>query len=249
MKCTCYPYTPSSRAGFIISPLALIDLHCHLLPGVDDGPETTAQSMDMARAVLAAGIDTAVATTHALDANSVPERARLENLAQSIEQATGLKIVVGYELHILALAEGLDPSGYTIGNSRFVLVEFSLVNKLETGKEYLFDMMRAGLKPILAHPERYHYADSRCLRELRAEGVMLQINSRSFAGDYGKPVKNKAWDLVKQGLVDFIASDAHRAQHYETHRSALKQLRNKGVPVDLLQPISIIQQVLKGEQT
>ncbi len=220
----------------------MIDLHCHLLPALDDGPKVIEESVAMARLAAEKGVRAIAATPHILQSHAATmTRARIEQaLAQLRErlQAEG----IGVELHLGAeyflsmdfphLVEKHFPLA-SLGGTRYVLLELPLSHlppflEYSSFKSGLHDQDLAReilfLRPVIAHPERYlevvrnlHTAE-----RIRALGYLLQLNLGSFAGIYGRGIRKTAEKIVKAGLADFVATDAHSA-------FSLKEILENGV--------------------
>ncbi len=213
-----------------------IDLHSHILPGVDDGPRNMEDSLRMADEALEAGCEMVFATPHVFDTNRIISRERLAELAGAITAKTGLHIATGYEAHILAIIEGTDPAGLCLEGTRIVLVELPLVNEVLAAGDYLFDMIKRGLTPLLAHPERYYYMKPEKLRALVERGVRVLANSGSFAGIRGRDVKRRVGTFLKEGLVSAVASDAHIPGDYRKHSETICKMIKEGVSPRLFAP-------------
>jgi protein-tyrosine phosphatase len=195
----------------------VIDLHCHVLPGIDDGPKALEGSLAMARAALEAGIDTLVATPHvnARCANDADTIARLtaELNASLAAESIELRVLPGAEIAVSHLAE-IEPAELSrlgLGGSRWLLVEppFTLV---AMGLEaMLLDLQRAGYQLVLAHPERCPalHRDRRIVKALVEAGVLMSITAGSLAGRFGGEVRSYAMELAREGLIHNVTSDAH----------------------------------------
>ncbi len=195
----------------------VIDLHCHVLPGIDDGPETMEGSLALARAAVAAGIRTLVATPHvnAGTRNDADTIARLvgEVNGRLADEGVQLDVLPGAEIAITYLAE-IEPAELSLlglGGGRWLLVEppFALV---AVGLEALvLDLQRWGHGVVLAHPERCQalQRDRRVVRSLADAGVLMSITAGSLAGRFGGEVRRYALELAREGLIHNVTSDAH----------------------------------------
>lgn len=196
------------------------DIHCHILPGIDDGAKELAQSLAMARIAVADGIHTLFATPHHLNgvyrnpARSV--RIGVQQLQAALDaEGIELKLLPGSELHLVpelpdALAAG---SALTMGDfGRAVLVELP-VHTIPMGTDDLLDQIRSqGLVPIIVHPERNSALrkSPERLADWVAMGCLAQVTAQSCTGLFGQPVQAAARRMVCSGVIHFIASDAHR---------------------------------------
>ncbi len=201
------------------SPAArLIDLHAHIMPGVDDGPRTPEDSLDMARAALADGVGVIVATPHIPFAGLTRQESdqRLAVLRHYFAgQGTHLEVHLGAEVSLEPdilrwLADGL---AWPIGATRYVLVELPFFVLPPYTEDVIFRLQVAGYKPILAHPERnapLAAAPDR-LQPLVERGVLVQITTTSVLGGFGAQAKSAAMAFLQRGWVHVLASDAHSA--------------------------------------
>ncbi len=213
-----------------------IDLHSHILPGIDDGPREIEDSLRMAEEAVEAGCEMVFATPHALNASDIPDRENLTELAGIITAKTGLRIATGYEVHILTIVEGADPSRLCLEGTNFVLVELPMVNEALAAGDYLSDLTKRGLRPLLAHPERYYYMKTDKLRKLVESGVRALVNSGSFVGFHGREARKRAEDFLREGLVSAMASDAHSLGDYRRHGETIKKMIKEGVSPELFAP-------------
>ena len=196
----------------------MIDLHCHILPGVDDGAPDLATSLDMARAFVADGVTTVAATPHILPGlyhNSGPQiRQAIASLQQSLlDEAVPLRIVAGADNHVVQNFVGGLRSGHllSLADSRYVLVEpphHVMPVRLD---EMFFDLTVAGFVPILTHPERLTWIKGHydVIQKLAAAGVWMQITAGSLIGAFGRGPKYWAERMMDDGIVHILATDAH----------------------------------------
>lgn len=197
----------------------MIDLHCHLLPGVDDGPATFEDSLELARAAEAGGTRTVVATPHVdhrwgvAPGEIAPAVAELRDRLRAA--GVGLEVVAGAEIAIPRLVE-LDEVALehvTIGDGPYLLVESPHTAAGGEFHAYLISRRRAGRRIVLAHPERCAVLMRHPQRvvEMVDAGVLCSVTSSSLGGTFGAPVRRFALDLLAAGLVHNIASDSHGA--------------------------------------
>jgi protein-tyrosine phosphatase len=199
----------------------VIDLHCHILPGVDDGPPDMSASVAMARAAATGGIETIVATPHVrddypFDLDRLAARVAEVNAAL-VESGVAIDVVAGAEVAIPKLAE-LDDStlgALCLGDSPYLLVESPYVHALPWVEEALDAVRARGLRPLLAHPERApsFIADPDRLARIVDEGVLCSVTAGSMAGVFGRRVRRFTGELFERGLVHNVASDAHDLVH------------------------------------
>lgn len=196
----------------------MIDTHLHILPGVDDGPETLEQSLALAVALVQEGVHTAIATPHYNDEfpqRSVAEiRSRVQSLQQALDQhGVPLRVLPGHEALIKpGLGDDIHAGRLsTLNGSRYLLLELWNTSWLPETERVIFDLRVMGVTPVLAHPERYRVfqKEPERLAALLRQGVLTQITASSLVGMQGRTAQRAAETLLKMGLVHCIASDAH----------------------------------------
>ncbi len=193
----------------------MIDIHCHVLPGLDDGPADEATAVAMCRLAAENGTTDLVATPHANQRYPYSRPAseeRLRQLGQVVGPAPRLHLGCDFRLHYDNIEAALaDPARFTIRDGPYLLVEFS-DQVISQGTASVFDRLRrAGLTPIITHPER-----NPLLRDHHSRmnvwihrGCLLQITGQSLLGGFGSRARSAAIDMVNAGLVHLIASDGH----------------------------------------
>ena len=196
----------------------MIDLHCHLLHGIDDGPSDLATSLEMARMAVADGITITACTPHiqmgVYDNRPAAIRAHTAFLQAALDQAgIGLKLVTGADVHIRPdfVTAIRNDSVLTLNNSRYVLFEPPHHVAPPRMEDILFELLAAGYVPILTHPERLTWlgpAYGRLDRLVRS-GMWIQLTAGSLTGGFGKAPQDLALKMLHDGLVHIIATDAH----------------------------------------
>ena len=195
-----------------------IDLHLHVLHGLDDGARDLDASVAMLRGLEALGYRRLVSTPHADDRKHTFGRDRIETVAAQLRDAAraagvGLEIDFGAEyaygprFHADLEARCL----ITLARSRYVLLELPEAFMPATMPSVLFGVGTSGYYPILAHPERCtpFHDDLQKLETLAAGRALIQVSMRSLAGTFGRTIKRTAWALVEGGLADLVATDCH----------------------------------------
>jgi len=198
----------------------MYDLHCHILPGIDDGPADWSGSLAIARALVAEGVTCVAATPHGPGSSQsriyLPSRLRdlVVQLREYLQRAKlGLQVVLGTEMVVASdLTERLrqgDLLGY--GTSRPVLLETPAHIVIEHLQRSIFDLQLAGHRVILAHPERTRvFQDNpNLLIPLIERGVVVQITAASLVGWHGQRLQDITTQMVYHNLAQIIASDAH----------------------------------------
>ena len=197
----------------------MIDLHCHLLPGVDDGAETIDDSVAMAQAALADGVEAIVATPHVnhhfdVDPHSI--NGRVEDLRREFE-GRGVPLVVhaGAEVSASKLMDLDDDAvrACCIAGGPYLLVEPSFSNPMPFIGQLMFQLGLKGIRPLIVHPERSLalQRDDDLVEGLVNQGAGLILNAGSITGAFGDAPRKAAWRLLERGLVHAVASDAHSA--------------------------------------
>ena len=199
-----------------------VDMHSHLLPGLDDGLEVMEQTIAFAKEMKQLGYKKFICTPHILPDvhDNSPETIlpRLEEVRKAlkeneidIEVDAAAEYMVGPELHETILKGG---KLLTFGNN-YILIEMSYAAPSQNIVQVIFDLKIKGYRPILAHPERYNYylGNNEIYEDFIARGCLLQVNLLSLTGFYGKPVQKAAEYLVKHKLVSFIGTDMHHQGH------------------------------------
>jgi len=197
----------------------MVDIHCHILYGVEDGPKTIEEAVVLSRKLTEKGVSKVIATPHFIgdyDLKPTPECVN-----KLISQLNGELHNQGIELSIYPGMEGFASDDtvdrikngeiLTLNNSKYVLIEFSFENIPKYMSNLLFSMQLEGYIPIIAHPERYslQYRRSGIIKEAVEKGALIQVNSGSLMGYHGKEVRKEAIRLIKEGMVHLIANDAH----------------------------------------
>jgi len=195
----------------------VIDLHAHLLPGLDDGPATLEESVELAQLLAAAGVRTVAATPHV--------RADYRTAADEVEQgvrevrtalqraAVALEVLPGAELSFEELGrpvEELRRFGLA-GNQSLLLVETPYLGWPLGLESTLFELRLAGFTVVLAHPERNPdvQGDLARVERLVGSGTLIQVTTSSLAGLFGSQARRTGLELVARGLVHLVASDTH----------------------------------------
>ncbi|MBQ9017742.1 hypothetical protein IJ118_01620 [Candidatus Saccharibacteria bacterium] len=212
----------------------MIDLHSHILPGIDDGAKTLADGVEVVRELAAAGVNDIVATPHYIE-ETIYTSPRKQNLKLIRElrkalAAAGVRvnIYLGNEIYIngeilkLLAAGEISP----MAGSKHLLVELPMDGDFPNWEDILLALIQAGHQVILAHPERYASVqkDYGIVDDLVDMGVLLQCNLGSFAGHYGKRAKKTVEKLARDKRIFAMGSDAHRC-HGELWNEGLKRMR------------------------
>lgn len=208
----------------------MIDLHCHILPNVDDGSASSEMSIEMAKRAVSEGITAIVATPHHQNGRYLNEK---EAILQSVEQLNSLLVREGVPLTILPGQENriygeiLDDYHQdkilTLNNTgKYLFVEFPSSQVPRYAERLLFDIQSQGIIPIIVHPERNSrlLEDPDLLYNFINKGALAQVTASSLVGHFGKKIKKFSHQLIDANLVHFVSSDAHNLQHRSFHMQA-----------------------------
>lgn len=198
----------------------MIDLHCHLLPGIDDGPGVMDESVAMARAFVEAGTSTVAVTPHVswdhphVTAETISEGVRALRAALDAE-GVPLEVVPGAEIALSRAGDLGDDAlrALTLGDGPWLLVEPPFSPSLAGIEAVIDSLLLGGHRLLLAHPERSPSLarDPERLRPYVDAGMLCQITAGSLTGDFGRTVQKAARHMVDGGLAHVLASDAHDA--------------------------------------
>lgn len=199
----------------------MIDIHAHILPGVDDGADSLQSALRMAEMAVESGVTAIVATPHC-NLPGAPRlnywdddlRARLDDFRDALRDAQiGLDILPGMEIFGTEEVPDLMQDGLltTLGGTRSPLIEFPFHHYGREATQVLEAMVDLGFRPVVAHPERYRFAQEYppLLNRWVDMGCLLQVNKGSLMGRFGRAAEMLAMALVDRGFASFVASDAH----------------------------------------
>jgi len=202
------------------------DIHCHILPGIDDGAEDLDTALAMAQAAVKAGFKTLIATPHyetycfentreVVLAQVADFQSALTREGIPLQVLPGSEVMLGPEIPKLLAQQRL----MTLRDEcRQLLVELPLQTFPLWAEAVLYEIQLQGIQTLLAHPERYQWLDSRLdwLYEYKEKGGLVQGNLGSLIGKYGGRAEKKAQLMLREGLADFWGSDAHSVHSYES---------------------------------
>jgi protein-tyrosine phosphatase len=194
----------------------MIDIHCHILPAIDDGPVDLQETLEMLRLAARDGITHVVATPHYrhgesptardIEVKIMQVRQEIVKSCIAIELLAGADIRLTYEL-IAGIQEHRIP---TINNSRYFLLELPDLIPPQLD-DFLFETRLKGYVPVITHPERNYslLSAQKKVEAIRDAGALFQLTAMSVTGKLGRQIKKFTEHLLKKGYVDFIATDAH----------------------------------------
>ena len=191
----------------------MIDIHCHILPAIDDGSESYEESVEMVKASATEGVTKMIATPHIYDDSISLDvlRAKTEELNRRLRDASvPVEVFFGGEIYADLSCEIFKK--YSMNSNGYVLVEFPHSHLPARSIDILQSLKSEGLKPLIAHPERNPSVikNPKLLIELvQNTGAAVQVTSGSIAGEFGRRIRMCSHYLLKNGVVDIIASDSH----------------------------------------
>jgi protein-tyrosine phosphatase len=196
----------------------VIDLHCHILPGIDDGARDLSVSLAMGRMMVAQGVTVVACTPHILPGlypnNGPAIRQAIQDLQLTLEnEGIPLQLVTGADVHMTPDFVAGIRSGQllSIADSRYILVEPPHHTAPPQLEDFFFNLVVAGYVPILTHPERLSWVPSKyeVIKRLVGAGVWIQITAGSFTGAFGRNALYWSERMLDEGCVHILASDAH----------------------------------------
>jgi tyrosine-protein phosphatase YwqE len=205
-------------------PENFIDIHSHILPGIDDGSKNLEESLAIIQRMQSYGINNIVATPHIMESVWENTPSNINNKLTELQaylNTTGIS-----NFNIRAAAEYLIDSNFnkllktekllTIKDS-YILVEISYLNAPLNLYEILFNIQIEGYKPILAHPERYlfYHSNYKEYQKLKDAGCLFQLNLLSLSNYYGSGVKQVAQKLLENNMYNFVGTDTHHSRHLD----------------------------------
>ncbi len=201
-----------------------IDIHSHLLPGLDDGVSSLEESESILKRFIDLGYEKVITTPHIMSDfyQNTPEKINesYQKLIKHLkEKEIAIKVEFAAEYYLddyfLKLLMGKEDL-LTFGD-KYLLFEMPMISQSLVLEETIFNLQSMGYKPVLAHPERYPYyfGDYKKLKSIYDRGVLFQVNINSIGEYYSKPSKMIVQKLAKDKMIDFIGSDCHGRKHIE----------------------------------
>lgn len=199
-----------------------VDIHCHIVPHIDDGARSSTQTLRMIDIAYKNGIRAMIATPHyevGKYDNNIDEIqkqfSKIKDLA--LKKYRDFKLYLGNEIfYSYGVVNNLEEGKiFTLADSKYVLVEFSPNDKYKYISESLYELVNNGYIPVLAHAERYEEVmeDIDNVERLVDAGVYIQINAHTIAGKYGHGIRRRVMKMIKNDLVHFIGTDTHSDGH------------------------------------
>jgi len=212
--------------------MGFVDIHSHVLYGMDDGAQTMDESVAMLDLAAASGTTDLVATPHANSQYVFQPELIAQQLAE-LQPRTRVRLHPGCDFHLSAsnIQDALArPEKYTINHGAYLLVEFPELGVFRAAGEILRELLEAGMVPIISHPERNEHLRNQVadLGRWVEEGCCLQVTAASLTGVFGPAARRGAEALIERGLVHIVASDAHNTrQRTPVLQTAYEQLSER----------------------
>ena len=219
-----------------------VDMHNHILPGIDDGAKTVEESIALIKGFSAIGIEKFIATPHMMHHYYPNDHESIQSAREKVLDSLLSQGIAGISLDIAAEHMIDDNFEFLLEQkkvmpikNRYLLIEMSYLQPPINFDQAVKKIPSHHYFPILAHPERYSFLnqDSSKFKKFRNSGILLQLNLLSLGEYYGKDVQKKAQMLLNKGLIDYIASDIHNQQQLEY----LKEIQINDQQLKLLLPI------------
>lgn len=210
-------------------PSNYVDIHSHLLPGIDDGAKNSNDSKFILEAMIGFGFNQVITTPHTI--KTVWDNTK-EGILATKEILTNDLFVETSQVKLRVASEYMMDENFiqlfksekllTLKDN-YVLVEMSYLNPPIQLFDILFELQLEGYKPVLAHPERYNFFHSKLAEyeKLKKAGCLFQMNLLSSVGYYGKDVAQAADKLLSKGMMDFVGSDIHHKNHIESFQNKI----------------------------
>lgn len=225
----------------------MIDFHSHILPNIDDGASNIEETMLMLKEAKSAGFSSVISTSHFIEETynvSSIKRDKIINEITKIIQLENIdiKIYNGSETYISNNLDKLLNENIltTINNSRYLLIELPMNNRVLFLDEVIFDLLADGIIPIIAHPERYSYIQEspNILLDLIKKGVLFQANYGSIIGQYGKRAQSTVKKLLKHNMIHFLGTDAHKSNNIYTKMNIILNKLERLIGKEKLEKLS-----------
>jgi protein-tyrosine phosphatase len=214
----------------------LVDIHSHLLPGLDDGVKSFEESIYIIKILQSLGYKKIITTPHVMHdhyPNSSEDiLVRASEVKRYLEKENikiGFEAAAEYYLDEQLISKLSDGKQLLTFGENYLLFETSFINKPAFLEEAVFNMNTNGYQPVLAHPERYIYLQSnkKLIEQLKNMNVFFQLNILSLSGYYSPEIKKNAHTLLKLGIIDFLGSDCHSALQANEIMRLMNKKRNR----------------------
>jgi len=225
-----------------------VDMHNHLLPGIDDGSSSVEESIELIKGLNGLGFQHFICTPHIMEDVHPNTKSSIQSAfkslsAEIINNSIKTKIYAAAE-HMIdnGIAPLIAKDNLCVMPGGYVLIEMSYLSESNSLFQTILDIQNLGYKPILAHPERYNYYHYNfdMYKKIKDAGCLLQLNLLSISRYYGTEVKVAALTMLKSGMYDFVGTDLH----HQKHLAALQEVVAKYPMRDLLSTCNILNPTL-----
>ncbi|GAM16226.1 tyrosine-protein phosphatase [Mesobacillus selenatarsenatis] len=221
----------------------MIDIHCHILPGIDDGAQSMEDTIKMARAAVDEGIHTIIATPHHKNSKYDNPKEFILPIVEEVNtvlnnEGVDLKVLPGQEVRLYGdVIEGIEKNELlSLNNTQYLFIEFPSNHVPRYAERLLFDLQLKEVTPIIVHPERNQEIIERpeVLYNLVKKGALTQVTASSVSGHFGKKIRNFSYQLIEANLTHFIASDAHNVGNRGFKMAETMELIESKYGIDLV---------------
>lgn len=225
-----------------------VDMHNHLLPGIDDGSQSVADSLGLIKGLNDLGLSKFICTPHIMEGVHPNTKSTINgaynNLSAALKENNSKVEIFAAAEHMIdgGINSLIEKDNLCVMPGGYVLIEMSYLAESRALFQTIFDIQSLGYKPILAHPERYNYYHMHfdMYKQIKDTGCLLQLNLLSISRYYGVEVKSTALTLIKSGMYDFVGTDLHHVKHLNT----LQDIVAKYPIRDLLKTCNILNPTL-----
>src|SRR5690606_122759 len=225
-----------------------VDVHNHLLPGIDDGSKSVDESLELIKGLNSLGFNKFICTPHIMDGVHPNTKSTIQTAYEALkgslaEQNSKVEIFPAAE-HMIddGIVQLIERGNLCVMPGGYVLIEMSYLSESKALFQTIKDIQKLGYKPVLAHPERYNYYhyNFNMYHQIRDAGCLMQLNLLSISRYYGVEVKSAALTLLKSGMYDFVGTDLH----HNRHLAALQEVVAKYPVRDMLKSCNILNPTL-----
>lgn len=213
----------------------MIDMHCHIIPKIDDGSKNLEMSIAMAKKAYEHGYTGIFATSHFIEINHETNKNDIESKVGALNnvlkiRGINIEVYPGNEVYYTPNITSIlkkNEKICTLNNTRYLLIEFPMSGSVINFLNVISDIVKNGYRPIIAHPERYEFTSKNfeLLKQSIEIGALLQINVTSIMGEYGLVPKKNVKNLLKNNMVHFIGTDSHNdTRVYENFDKSINKI-------------------------
>lgn len=227
----------------------MIDVHCHILPGIDDGARGIDESMQMVKEAYEAGFTAIISTSHYIEESYHTSKAQRKELIDVLntkieQEGMDIKILNGAEAYISPnLVELIEQQDLpTMNGTKYLLMELPMHNQILHLETVVSKVIDKGITIIIAHPERYLYVqkNDKVLNELAEMGVLFQANYGSCIGQYGKEAQKTLKKLLKANKISFFGTDCHREGSVYTKMPEILKKLEKMIGREKVEELTVV---------